>query len=95
MIELVIQTGAIRDFMEESMTALTEVRKVQVDVKREWKKVYVNHTLKDSRSIRRIRMLISVKRIYTHWNRRKKSMAMARLMEPMLSRRPTPRGISL
>jgi bromodomain adjacent to zinc finger domain protein 1A len=41
MIELVMQTGLIRDFMEESMTALTEVRKVQVDVKREWKKLYV------------------------------------------------------
>lgn len=38
-IELVMHTGVIRDFMEASMTALTEVRKVQVDVKREWKKL--------------------------------------------------------
>jgi hypothetical protein len=38
-IDLVAQTGVIRDFMEESTTALTEVRKEQVDVKREWKKM--------------------------------------------------------
>ena len=39
MIDMVVQTGAIRDYMEESMSALTEVRKEQVDVKREWKKM--------------------------------------------------------
>lgn len=39
MVEMVIQTGAIRDFMEESTAALTEVRKEQIDVKREWKKM--------------------------------------------------------
>lgn len=38
-IDLCCQTGAIRDFMEESMSALTEVRKEQVDVKREWKRL--------------------------------------------------------
>jgi len=38
-IELVVQTGAVRDYMEESMSALTEVRKEQVDVKREWKRL--------------------------------------------------------
>jgi hypothetical protein len=39
MVEMVVQTGAIRDFMEESTAALTEVRKEQIDVKREWKKM--------------------------------------------------------
>lgn len=39
MIDLVIHTGVVRDYMEESMTSLTEVRKVQVDVKREWKRL--------------------------------------------------------
>jgi bromodomain adjacent to zinc finger domain protein 1A len=39
LIDLCCQTGAVRDFMEESMSALTEVRKEQVDVKREWKRL--------------------------------------------------------
>lgn len=39
MIELVSQTAVIRDFMEESTAALTEVRKEQIDIKREWKQV--------------------------------------------------------
>jgi bromodomain adjacent to zinc finger domain protein 1A len=38
-IEMVVQTGAVRDFMEESTAALTEVRKEQIDVKREWKRM--------------------------------------------------------
>lgn len=39
LIELVAQTASIRDFMEESTASLTEVRKEQIDVKREWRKV--------------------------------------------------------
>lgn len=42
LIELVAQTAIIRDFMEESTAALTEVRKEQIDVKREWRKVCVS-----------------------------------------------------
>ncbi|ORY30989.1 hypothetical protein BCR39DRAFT_100098 [Naematelia encephala] len=38
LVELVSQTEAVRDFMEESTAALTEVRKVQVEVKRDYKK---------------------------------------------------------
>lgn len=37
MIGLVSQTAVVRDFMEESTAALTEVRKEQIDNKREWK----------------------------------------------------------
>ncbi len=37
--ELVSQTAAVRDFMEESTAALTEVRKDQVEAKREWKRM--------------------------------------------------------
>ena len=37
LIELVQQTAAVRDFMEESTQQLTEVRKVQLDVKRHWR----------------------------------------------------------
>ncbi len=39
LVDLVLQTGRIRDFLEESVAALTEVRKDQVEVKREWKRV--------------------------------------------------------
>lgn len=39
LIESVGQTVAVRDFMEESTAALTEVRKEQVDVKREWRRM--------------------------------------------------------
>lgn len=41
LIDLVGQTIAVRDFLDESVAALTEVRKEQVDVKREWKRMYV------------------------------------------------------
>lgn len=37
--DLVSQTAAVRDFMEESTSALTEVRKDQVEAKREWKRM--------------------------------------------------------
>jgi len=37
--DLVAQTAAIRDFMEDETSALTESRKEQVEVKREWKRV--------------------------------------------------------
>lgn len=37
--ELVSQTAAVRDFMEESTSALTDVRKEQVEVKRELKRL--------------------------------------------------------
>jgi bromodomain adjacent to zinc finger domain protein 1A len=37
--ELVAITGIVRDFLEESLAGLTEVRKEQVEVKREWKRV--------------------------------------------------------
>lgn len=39
LIELVAQTSVIRDFMEESTQALTEVRKEQIEAKREWRRV--------------------------------------------------------
>jgi len=39
LIELVSQTAAVRDFMEDSTAALTEVRKDQVEAKREWKRM--------------------------------------------------------
>jgi bromodomain adjacent to zinc finger domain protein 1A len=39
LVEMVAQTGAMRDFMEESTHALTEVRKDQVEIKREWRKM--------------------------------------------------------
>ncbi|WVF69958.1 hypothetical protein IAT40_004743 [Kwoniella sp. CBS 6097] len=39
LIELVAQTEAIREFMEESTAALTEVRKDQVEAKREWRRI--------------------------------------------------------
>ena len=39
LIDLVAQTAAVREFMEESTTALTEVRKEQMEVKREWKRM--------------------------------------------------------
>ena len=39
LIELVAQTAAVRDFLEESTAALTEVRKDQVEAKREWKRI--------------------------------------------------------
>ena len=45
LIELVAQTAAVRDFMEESTAALTEVRKDQVEAKREWKRMYVYGSL--------------------------------------------------
>jgi hypothetical protein len=37
--ELASQTAVVRDFMDESVNALTEVRKEQVEVKREWKRL--------------------------------------------------------
>jgi hypothetical protein len=37
--ELVAQTAAIRDFMDESTAALTEVRKDQVEAKREYRRM--------------------------------------------------------
>ena len=45
LIGLVAQTTNIRDFMEESNSALTEVRKDQVEAKREWKRMCVYHCL--------------------------------------------------
>lgn len=39
LIDLVSQTGSVRDYMEEETAALTESRKEQVEVKREWKKM--------------------------------------------------------
>lgn len=39
LIELVAQTAAIRDLMEEASADLTEVRKDQIEVRREWRKV--------------------------------------------------------
>ena len=39
--ELVAQTEAVREYMEESVARTTEVRKEQLDVKRELKRVYV------------------------------------------------------
>ncbi|OCF37381.1 hypothetical protein I316_00502 [Kwoniella heveanensis BCC8398] len=39
LIELVAQTEALREFMEESTAALTEVRKDQVEAKREWRRI--------------------------------------------------------
>ncbi|WVQ97999.1 hypothetical protein IAU59_005119 [Kwoniella sp. CBS 9459] len=39
LIELVAQTETIREFMEESTAALTEVRKDQVEAKREWRRI--------------------------------------------------------
>lgn len=39
LVELVAQTSAVRDYMEESTQSLTEVRKEQIEAKREWRKV--------------------------------------------------------
>ncbi|KAK8847356.1 hypothetical protein IAR55_005213 [Kwoniella newhampshirensis] len=39
LIDLVAQTEAVREYMEESSAALTEVRKDQVEVKREWRRI--------------------------------------------------------
>ncbi|WWD21446.1 hypothetical protein CI109_105931 [Kwoniella shandongensis] len=39
LIELVAQTEAVREYMEESSAALTEVRKDQVEVKRDWRRI--------------------------------------------------------
>lgn len=39
LIELVAQTGVVRDFMEDATAELTEVRKVQIEVRREHKRV--------------------------------------------------------
>ncbi|WVQ83398.1 hypothetical protein IAT38_005539 [Cryptococcus sp. DSM 104549] len=39
LIELVGQTEVVKEYMEESVAQLTEVRKDQVEVKREWKRV--------------------------------------------------------
>lgn len=41
LIELAGQTAVVRDYLEESTTKLTEVRKEQMDVKRDWKRMYV------------------------------------------------------
>jgi hypothetical protein len=39
LIELAGQTAVVRDYLEESTQRLTEIRKEQVDVKREWKRM--------------------------------------------------------
>jgi hypothetical protein len=39
LIELAGQTAVVRDYLEESTTKLTEVRKEQMDVKRDWKRM--------------------------------------------------------
>lgn len=39
LIELAGQTAVIRDYLEESTARLTEIRKEQTDVKRDWKRM--------------------------------------------------------
>ncbi|KAK4688137.1 hypothetical protein P7C73_g1979, partial [Tremellales sp. Uapishka_1] len=47
LIDMVAQTTSIRDFLEESTAALTEVRKDQVEVKREWKRILAEKEVLD------------------------------------------------